>query len=151
MLDRRAIFLSRSFEGGQHILGLVQDHIGFGSGRLEVSAVHLDMVLGGVHLEPHLGRDAAIHSHAALANQLLRLAARGEAGIRDHLLQADGVHSHSMVLGGFELMSKTTRFTPFTSLMILVDTAASTSGGNLAQSAVMPSTLVTARTATTFS
>ena len=28
-------------------------------------------------------------------------------------------HSHSIVLGGFELMSYTTRFTPRTSLMIL--------------------------------
>ena len=41
---------------------------------------------------------------------------------RDH-------YSHSIVAGGFELMSYTTRFTPFTSLMIRVEIRASTSYG----------------------
>ena len=60
-------------------------------------------------------------------------------------------YSHSMVAGGFELTSYTTRFTPSTSLMIRVDIRASTSCGNGNQSAVIPSVLVTARRATTLS
>src|SRR6185312_9606000 len=60
-------------------------------------------------------------------------------------------HSHSMVAGGFELTSYTTRFTPSTSLMIRLEMLANTSGGNGNQSAVIPSELVTARRATTLS
>src|SRR5881628_3302389 len=58
-------------------------------------------------------------------------------------------HSHSIVAGGFELTSYTTRFTPRTSLMIRLLMRASTSGGKANQSAVIPSRLVTARSATT--
>ena len=53
-------------------------------------------------------------------------------------------YSHSMVAGGFELTSYTTRLIPLSSLMILFEVLASTSGGIRAQSAVIPSTLVTA-------
>ncbi len=53
-----------------------------------------------------------------------------------------------MVDGGFELTSYTTRFTPRTSLIIRVDILSNTSYGSLTQSAVMPSTLSTALTAT---
>ena len=60
-------------------------------------------------------------------------------------------HSHSMVLGGLEEMSYTTRLIPLTSLIILFEIRASSSWGSLAQSAVMPSTLLTARRAMTFS
>src|SRR5215212_9932942 len=59
-------------------------------------------------------------------------------------------HSHSMVAGGLELMSYTTRFTPATSLTIRDEMRPSTSYGSFAQSAVMPSSDVTARMATTF-
>ena len=59
------------------------------------------------------------------------------------------LHSHSIVAGGFELTSYVTRFTPFTSLITRLEIRASTSGGNGNQSAVMPSRLVTARSATT--
>gem|GEM_PF-6482103 len=58
-------------------------------------------------------------------------------------------YSHSIVAGGFELTSYTTRFTPSTSLAIRLEIWASTSGGKGNQSAVMPSRLVTARRATT--
>jgi four helix bundle protein len=58
-------------------------------------------------------------------------------------------YSHSIVAGGFELTSYTTRFTPRTSLMMRLLIPASTSGGNAYQSAVIPSRLVTARSATT--
>ena len=60
-------------------------------------------------------------------------------------------HSHSIVLGGLELMSYTTRFTPRTSLMIRVEIRPSTSYGMGYQSAVMKSSVCTARTAITSS
>jgi hypothetical protein len=40
---------------------------------------------------------------------------------------AISIHSHSMVPGGFEVMSKTTRFTPLTSFVIRFEIFASTS------------------------
>src|SRR6476619_8284576 len=58
-------------------------------------------------------------------------------------------HSHSMVAGGFELMSYTTRLTPGTSLTMRYEILPRTSYGSLAQSAVIPSSDVTARMATT--
>jgi len=69
-------------------------------------------------------------------------------GFRDH---ANPPHSHSIVLGGFELMSYTTRFTPRTSLMIRLEMRPSRSWGSFAQSAVIASSLVTARMTMTFS
>ncbi len=58
-------------------------------------------------------------------------------------------YSHSMVEGGFELISYTTRFTPFTLLMISLLTLPRNSKGRRLQSAVMPSVELTARKATT--
>jgi len=58
-------------------------------------------------------------------------------------------YSHSIVAGGFELTSYTTRFTPRTSLIIRLLIRPKTSGANANQSAVIPSRLVTARNATT--
>ncbi len=58
-------------------------------------------------------------------------------------------YSHSMVPGGLLVMSKTTRLTPGTSLTIRFEIRASTSCGSRAQSAVMASSDVTTRTATT--
>ncbi len=60
---------------------------------------------------------------------------------------AGEVYSHSIVPGGFEVMSKTTRFTPFTSLTILVAILCRSAGGSFAQSAVIPSSDSTARIA----
>jgi len=60
-------------------------------------------------------------------------------------------YSHSIVLGGLLEMSKQTRLTPLTSLMMRVESRASRSYGKRTQSAVMPSTLSTARMATTLS
>src|SRR5437764_3531343 len=54
-------------------------------------------------------------------------------------------YSHSMVPGGFEVTSKATLLTPGTSLMSLLEMRSSTSYGSRAQSAVMASSLVTAR------
>src|SRR5688500_12892050 len=57
-------------------------------------------------------------------------------------------HSHSIVAGGFDEMSYTTRFTAAISLTMRADARASTSYGKRAQSAVMKSSVVTARSAT---
>jgi hypothetical protein len=56
-------------------------------------------------------------------------------------------HSHSIVPGGFEVMSYTTRFTPRTSFTIRFEIVFSTSYGSETQSAVIPSSECTARTA----
>src|SRR5271166_4170711 len=56
-------------------------------------------------------------------------------------------HSHSIVPGGFEVMSYTTRFTPRTSFTIRFEIVFSTSYGSGTQSAVMPSSECTARMA----
>lgn len=58
-------------------------------------------------------------------------------------------YSHSIVAGGLELTSYTTRFTPRTSLIMRLLIRPNTSAGNANQSAVIPSRLVTARNATT--
>src|SRR5579862_5425346 len=57
-------------------------------------------------------------------------------------------YSHSIVAGGFELMSYTTRLMPRTELTMRLEITASRSCGRRAQSAVMPSRLSTARIAT---
>ncbi len=58
-------------------------------------------------------------------------------------------HSHSIVAGGFVLISYTTRLTPLTSFTMRDETRARNASGSLAQSAVIPSVDVTARSATT--
>src|SRR5665213_579611 len=60
-------------------------------------------------------------------------------------------HSHSMVPGGFEVTSYTTRFTPRTSLVMRFETWAINLASKGYQSAVMPSLLVTALSAITLS
>jgi hypothetical protein len=57
-------------------------------------------------------------------------------------------YSHSMVAGGLLLISYTTRLIPFTLFMISFEISARKVYGKCAQSAVMPSTEVTARRAT---
>jgi len=59
-------------------------------------------------------------------------------------------YSHSIVPGGFDVMSYTTRLIPRTSLTIRLEIVRSTSYGSGAQSAVMPSSLSTARIAQVF-
>jgi len=56
-------------------------------------------------------------------------------------------YSHSIVPGGFDVMSYTTRLIPGTSFTMRLEIVLSTSCGRGAQSAVMPSSLVTARIA----
>src|SRR5579864_152396 len=57
-------------------------------------------------------------------------------------------HSHSIVAGGLVVMSYTTLLTSGTSLTMRVEMRSSSSCGSLDQSAVMPSSLDTARMAT---
>ena len=57
-------------------------------------------------------------------------------------------HSHSMVPGGFEVMSRVTRLTSGTSLVIRVEIFSSRSNGRRAQSAVIASSEVTGRSTT---
>src|SRR5262249_8161505 len=64
---------------------------------------------------------------------------------------AIGNHSHSIVEGGSLLISYTTRLTPLTWSRIRVAILASNSYGKWAQSAVMKSSVWTARKAITFS
>ena len=59
-----------------------------------------------------------------------------------------GAYSHSIVAGGFDETSYTTRFTPGTSLTMRAETRSRRSYGRRAQSAVMKSSVVTARSAT---
>lgn len=54
-------------------------------------------------------------------------------------------HSHSMVPGGLLVTSRTTRFTPSTSLVTRVEIRASRSCGRRDQSAVIASSLLTGR------
>ena len=58
-------------------------------------------------------------------------------------------YSHSIVAGGLELMSSTTRLTPRTSLVMRLEITCNRSGGKRAQSAVMASMLSTTRRAMT--
>src|ERR1039458_8385665 len=62
-------------------------------------------------------------------------------------VRATRAYSHSIVPGGFEVMSYTTRFTPRTSFTIRFEIVFSTSYGSGTQSAVMPSSECTARMA----
>jgi hypothetical protein len=60
------------------------------------------------------------------------------------------LYSHSIVPGGLEVMSYTTRLTVRTLLQMRLDTSRRNAGVKLYQSAVMPSPDVTARSATTW-
>ena len=66
-------------------------------------------------------------------------------------IQVGRDHSHSIVPGGLLVMSYATRFTPGTSRTMRDAIVSSRSGGRRAQSAVMASSDVTARTITGFS
>ena len=60
-------------------------------------------------------------------------------------------HSHSIVAGGLDVMSYTTRLMPRTSLTILVDIRSRSSQGRWNQSAVIKSLVCTARSARVWS
>src|SRR5207302_9903076 len=75
----------------------------------------------------------------------VKKATRGRRGGADMI----AAYSHSIVPGGLEVMSSTTLLTSRSSLIIREAIVSSRSYGSLAQSAVMASSLVTARTTTT--
>src|ERR1700722_5909797 len=77
---------------------------------------------------------------------ILRMGAQAKK--KQHRISEISFHSHSIVAGGLLLISYTTRLIPFTPLMISFDTSARNVYGKCAQSAVIPSTDVTARSAT---
>jgi hypothetical protein len=99
------------------------------------------------------GRDAEHHGQWNVAKAASVVSSSAMAGMLPRVLPV-GIpqlgYSHSIVAGGFDEMSYTTRLTPGTSLTIRDEIFARTSYGSFAQSAVMPSSEVTARTATTF-
>ena len=78
------------------------------------------------------------------ARQALGHGAAADVGRADHQ-DPWLAHSHSIVPGGFDVMSSTTRLIPGTSLMTRLLIVSSTSYGMRAQSAVIASSLVTAR------
>src|SRR5687767_14896760 len=122
----------------------------------------IDASLLGLIVEGHGGKHVAVfrdrHSrHLEFSGAVEHLAdAAGAVQERELRVQVQmdelsHPYSHSIVAGGFELMSYTTRLMPLTSLTMREDIDASRSCGNRAQSAVMPSRLSTARMATVYS
>src|ERR1700677_1795711 len=85
----------------------------------------------------------AIHAHSS---SILRL--NPQAQYQNQRISEILFHSHSIVAGGLLLISYTTLFIPFTLLMISLEISARNVYGKCAQSAVIPSTDVTARNAT---
>ena len=75
--------------------------------------------------------------------------ARGPAAHRFSTVAGWSAYSHSIVPGGFDVMSRTTRLTSRISLIIREAICSSRSYGRRAQSAVIASSEVTARIATT--
>src|SRR5699024_9536592 len=107
-------------------------------------------------LRPPHGRDAAEpsdHGRSATYREprpSARAAARNRPADRSGRCSASprvgpGGHSHSMVPGGLEVMSRVTRLISLTSLVMRLEILESTSKGTLAQSAVIASSLVTGR------
>src|SRR3954464_4382429 len=74
---------------------------------------------------------------------VVRLADLGFGQSRDEVRV--GGYSHSMVAGGFDVTSSTTRLTPGISFTIRAEIVSTRSYGSRAQSAVIASSLVTAR------
>src|ERR671938_624870 len=91
------------------------------------------MTIGEQEREPRIRK---LHLACAANLELARHRLEGAHAVR---------HSHSIVEGGFDEMSRATRFTPGISLMIRLEIVSSRSYGRRAQSAVIASSLVTAR------
>ena len=109
------------------------------------------------HLDTHVLGDGGGTAVARSTDDIDAVILRARPGQRmfpaaatddEHPRHAD--HSHSMVEGGLLEMSYTTRLTAGTSLTMRRLMTPRTSYGTLAQSAVIPSSLSTMRTATTF-
>ncbi len=85
----------------------------------------------------------------ALARVLFSVLCSPFSGNKKGGLAAALFYSHSMVPGGLEVTSRTTRLTPRTSLTMRAETRRRRSSGRLTQSAVMPSEEATTRRAMT--
>ncbi len=68
--------------------GLVENEVAQALGALEQLAVHADVVAGRIGLGAQHGYHFAVDLHAALLDHLLGLAAAGNAGLGQDLLQA---------------------------------------------------------------
>ena len=75
-------------DGGDKAPGFVEDEVAQAFGALQQLAIHADVVAGGIGLGAQLGDNFAVYLHAALLDHLLGLAAAGDAGLGQDLLQA---------------------------------------------------------------
>lgn len=120
----------------------------------QVSIIHtFHYVLEKLYLYSNRQRSAylkvpgLLHSRSAPLKVALLLALRNKRLRFFCLWAALGVYSHSIVAGGLLVISYTTLLMCFTSLTIRVETFSRISYGILAQSAVIKSVVVTARSA----
>src|SRR5664280_2662260 len=90
----------------------------------------------------HTQRKAAEEQDSQQSRRELHGGRKGRPSLADEPGLATGYpYSHSMVAGGLELMSSTTRLTPRTSFVMRLEMRCNRSGGNRAQSAVIASML----------
>jgi len=82
-----------------------------------------------------------------IASLSLRLTADSQNENERRRAKSGLPHSHSIVPGGFDVMSYTTRLIPLTSFTMRLEMVFNTSWGRGTQSAVIPSSECTARTA----
>jgi hypothetical protein len=73
--------------GSDVALGLVQHEVTKAFGAVQQLAVHADMVAAWVSLRAELGHCCAVHLHAAFCDQFFRVAAAGDTGLGQDLLQ----------------------------------------------------------------
>ncbi len=122
------------------------------AGRVEVHAPEEIAVVGerdGGEAEVLGLLDELLEARGAIEEAVLGMHVQvNEVGVLFHVVPVT-FYSHSMVLGGLDEISKTTRFTPLTSLMMRFEILPRSSYGKRAQSAVMASWLITARNAMT--
>ncbi len=94
-----------------------------------------------------LGMTTEIMFFLADGQQLIAESEKRKAKGERRKAQRGLPHSHSIVPGGFDVMSYTTRLMPLTSFTIRLEMVFRTSCGRGTQSAVMPSSECTARMA----
>ena len=89
-----------SVDGGHVVVRLVQRDVDQVLGAVaKEPAVHFDVVGLQVGLGAQFRDDGAVDGDSAFANDLLRLAAGGDAGLRENLLQTLFGHQLSLACG----------------------------------------------------
>ena len=138
------------------LLGLVarEDPVGVVLIAIELPAKcaqQLDLLLERLRLEARPRHEWEEMIDARIDRRLQQRGVRRFVAADDEAIGLDPVrrsrYSHSIVAGGFEVTSRTTRFTAGISLMIRDETSSIRSYGSRAQSAVIASSDVTARIA----